>query len=166
MVLGTCATRMPAARWCTRIELNAVSSPPIVISSVMPSCRSERTVRSSAAVSRVGFAREMPRVLPPRKWMRDTPSMVSGRTCVTSPCISHSKPSSIPTTSTLSRRARIVAAAMTLLIPGAGPPPTRMPRRCRSMRMPSPGPYDARTATPVWAWPFAMARLLRGIAYR
>jgi hypothetical protein len=106
--------------------LNAVSSPPIVMSSVTPNCSSVVTTRSSALMSRVGLAREMPRWLPPRKWMRDTVSIVSGRTRLTSPFMSHSKPSSTPSTSTPESRARMVAAAMTLLIPGAGPPPTRM----------------------------------------
>src|SRR5204863_4031698 len=50
-----------------------------------------------------------------------------GRAWLTSPCMIHSKPSSIPTTSRFSRAARIVAALITLLMPGAGPPPTRMP---------------------------------------
>src|SRR6185295_14651761 len=36
------------------------------------------------------------------------------------------KPSRIPSTSTPCRSARIVAALITLLMPGAGPPPTRM----------------------------------------
>jgi hypothetical protein len=37
-----------------------------------------------------------------------------------------SKPSRMPRTSTPSSWLRIVAAEMTLLIPGAGPPPTRI----------------------------------------
>src|SRR5688572_23175968 len=84
------------------------------------------TTFSRCLASNVGLAREMPMCDPPRKWMRLTASMVRGVTCSTSPCISHSKPSRMPTTSTPPRRARIVAAPMTLLIPGAGPPPTRM----------------------------------------
>ena len=44
----------------------------------------------------VGLAREMPMCEPPRKWMRLTSSMVSGMTCSMSPCISHSKPSRMP----------------------------------------------------------------------
>jgi hypothetical protein len=40
----------------------------------------------------------------------------------------HSKPSRMPRTSTPSSWARIVAALMTLLMPGAGPPPTRIDR--------------------------------------
>src|SRR5262249_52759480 len=59
--------------------------------------------------------------------MRLTPSMVRGRAWLTSPCMIHSKPSSIPTTSMFSKLVRIVAALITLLMPGAGPPPTRMP---------------------------------------
>src|SRR5215212_963651 len=43
-----------------------------------------------------------------------------------SPCMIHSNPSRMPTTSIPPRRARIVAAPITLLIPGAGPPPTRI----------------------------------------
>src|SRR5215831_6461006 len=58
--------------------------------------------------------------------MRLTASIVSGVTCSTSPRISPSKPSRTPMTSIPSRTARIVAAPMTLLMPGAGPPPTRM----------------------------------------
>src|SRR5687767_10897767 len=38
----------------------------------------------------------------------------------------HSKPSRIPMTSMPSTSARMVAAAITLLMPGAGPPPTRI----------------------------------------
>src|SRR5262245_15596254 len=37
------------------------------------------------------------------------------------------KPSWMPTTSKPERTARMVAAPMTALMPGAGPPPTRMP---------------------------------------
>ena len=68
---------------------------------------------------------------PPRKWMRLTSSMVSGVTCSMSPCMIHSKPSRMPTTSTPSSRPRMVAALMTLLMPGAGPPPTRIARLLR-----------------------------------
>src|SRR5262245_13873416 len=46
-------------------------------------------------------------------------------------CMIHSNPSSMPSTSTPSSAARIVAAPITELIPGAGPPPTRMARRLR-----------------------------------
>ena len=74
----------------------------------------------------VGFAREMPMQEPPRKWMRLVSSIVSGVTCETSPVMSHWKPSWSPTTSTSERQARMVAAPMTLLMPGAGPPATTM----------------------------------------
>ena len=50
----------------------------------------------------------------------------SGTTWSMLPCMIHSKPSRMPTTSTPSSSARIVAALMTLLMPGAGPPPTRI----------------------------------------
>ncbi len=63
---------------------------------------------------------------PPRKWMRLTSGAVSSITWSVSPCMIHSKPSRRPTTETPASSARIVAAPMTLLIPGAGPPPTRM----------------------------------------
>ena len=55
-----------------------------------------------------------------------TASIVSGVVWSMSPCISHSNPSRTPTTSIPSSAARIVAAPMTALMPGAGPPPTRM----------------------------------------
>src|SRR3989442_9243569 len=60
-----------------------------------------------------------------------------------SPCMIHSKPSRTPSTSTPSSRARMVAAPMTLLIPGAGPPPTRIASVLRSViavSLPSRGP--------------------------
>ena len=63
---------------------------------------------------------------PPRKWMRLVSSMVSGVTCETSPFMIHWKPSCRPRTSTPESEARMVAAPMTLLMPGAGPPATRM----------------------------------------
>src|SRR5262245_47834805 len=58
--------------------------------------------------------------------MRLTSSRFSGRTSSVLPCMIRSKPSRMPSTSTPCKRARMVAALMTLLIPGAGPPPTRM----------------------------------------
>ena len=70
------------------------------MSCVTLSRSSELTVCSSSAGSVVGLARAMPRCEPPRKWMRLTASMVSGVTWSTSPCISHSNPSRMPTTST------------------------------------------------------------------
>ena len=74
----------------------------------------------------VGFAREMPMHEPPRKWMRLVSSIVSGATCEMSPVMSHWKPSWTPRTSTPESAARMVAAPMTLLMPGAGPPATTM----------------------------------------
>src|SRR2546429_448498 len=52
--------------------------------------------------------------------------MSSGVTWSMSPCMIHSNPSRTPSTSTASNRARMVAAPITLLMPGAGPPPTRL----------------------------------------
>src|SRR5215510_8257391 len=49
--------------------------------------------------------------------------------CRRSPTINHEKPSIMPTTSRLWFRASSVTALMVPLIPGAGPPPTRMPTR-------------------------------------
>ena len=118
----------PAACRSRFIAENAVSSPPMVMSCETFSRSSDMTVFSSRLGSFVGFARAMPRCEPPRKWMRLTASIVSGITWSMSPCMIHSKPSRMPMTSIPSRRARIVAAPMTLLMPGAGPPPTRMAR--------------------------------------
>src|SRR6185436_13202676 len=58
--------------------------------------------------------------------MRLTSSRLSGRTSSTRPCMRRSNPSRIPRTSTPCSSARMVAALITLLIPGAGPPPTKM----------------------------------------
>ena len=90
---------VPAAWRSSRIAENAVSSPPMVMSWVTFSRSSELTVCSSSAGSVVGLARAMPRCEPPRKWIRLTASMVSGVTWSMSPCISHSNPSRMPTTS-------------------------------------------------------------------
>src|SRR6188768_1580760 len=65
--------------------------------------------------------------------MRLTVSIESGMTCSESPCISHSKPSRMPMTSIACSFVRMVAAAMTLLMPGAGPPPTRIARLLLAM---------------------------------
>src|SRR5467141_3418332 len=59
--------------------------------------------------------------------------MSSGVTWSMSACMIHSNPSRTPSTSTASNRARMTAAPMTLLIPGAGPPPTRIARVFRSV---------------------------------
>src|SRR6187401_672944 len=63
--------------------------------------------------------------------MRLTSSVESGLTWLTLSSMSHLNPSMIPTTSHPPRILRIVTALMTLLIPGAGPPPTRMPTTAR-----------------------------------
>src|SRR6184192_4041607 len=102
------------------------------------SCETLRRSKASTALSRcagsfVGLAREIPIYEPPRKWIRLTSPMSSGVTCSMSPCMIHSNPSRTPSTSTASSRARMVAAPMTLLMPGAGPPPTRIARVLRSV---------------------------------
>src|SRR5712671_2807581 len=112
------------------------------------SCDTLRRNNASTALSRwlgsfVGLAREMPMWEPPRKWIRLTSPMSSGVTWSMSPCMIHSNPSRTPSTSTASNRARIVAAPITLLIPGAGPPPTRIASVLRSViavSLPSRGP--------------------------
>src|SRR6478736_6047095 len=58
--------------------------------------------------------------------MRDTVSISSGRTLLMSPRMMPEKPSRMPTTGMPSTHARMVAAPITLLMPGAGPPPTRI----------------------------------------
>src|SRR5262249_55020053 len=60
------------------------------------------------------------------KWMPLTSSSARGRAPSISPAMISSNPLRIPTTPTFSSSARIVAAAITLLMPGAGPPPTRL----------------------------------------
>ncbi len=59
---------------------NAVSSPPIVMSCETFSRSSDCTAFSSNAGLFDGFALAMPMCEPPRKWMRLTPSIVSGVT--------------------------------------------------------------------------------------
>src|SRR5438093_5341846 len=59
--------------------------------------------------------------------------MSSGVTWSMSPCMIHSNPSRTPSTSTAYNRARMVAAPITLLMPGAGPPPTRIASVLRSV---------------------------------
>src|SRR5437868_208204 len=87
--------------------------------------------------------------------MRLTSSRFSGRTSSTRPCISRSKPSRIPRTSTPCSSARMVAALMTLLIPGAGPPPTKMASfsldTCFSFS--TDGSFGADTARTLTQWP-------------
>src|ERR1044071_2322694 len=125
----------------------------MVISLSMFRRSSDVITLSSSFLSFVGLSRAVPRVEPPRKWMRLTSSIVSSSVWVMSPRISHLKPSAMPMTSTPSRFARMVAALITLLMPGAGPPPTRIPsffgvmailaRLCAEARRGErPGPLD------------------------
>jgi hypothetical protein len=64
---------------------------------------------------------------PPRAWILDTSVMDSGRASSTRPSMRCWKPSMIPRTSQPEFRASIVAAEMTEFIPGAGPPPHKIP---------------------------------------
>src|SRR2546428_3522458 len=59
--------------------------------------------------------------------MRDTSVIERGRTCAVDPWMRCSNPSRIPIPSQPEFTASIVAAEMTELIPGAGPPPHRIP---------------------------------------
>ena len=59
--------------------------------------------------------------------MRLTSSIERDLTWLTLPSMSHLNPSRMPTTSQSPRMLRIVTALITLLIPGAGPPPTKIP---------------------------------------
>src|SRR5688572_25433339 len=77
----------------------------------------------------VGFSREVPSIDPPSRWMRETSSIARGVSPVASRRTSRLKPSRMPMTSNPWFIAWIVAAEMTALMPGAGPPPTRIPRR-------------------------------------
>src|SRR5438445_12612230 len=97
-----------------------------------PSASSALVAASRWRSSLVGLALEIPRYEPPVKWMRLTASMVSGTACSVSPCISHLNPSRMPTTLVPANVARMVAAPMTLLMPGAGPPPHNSASRCES----------------------------------
>src|ERR671912_153934 len=67
--------------------------------------------------------------------MRLTSSIESGCTCPVLPSISHLNPSTKPRTSEPPSRLRMVTAPITLLIPGAGPPPTSMPTMGRDALM-------------------------------
>jgi hypothetical protein len=64
---------------------------------------------------------------PPWTWILDTSVMERGRASSIRPWMRCSKPSMIPRTSHPEFRASIVAAEMTEFIPGAGPPPQRIP---------------------------------------
>src|SRR5215471_9405221 len=135
MVFGTCATRrLPLAAAASRDAENAVSSPPIVTSASIPSFRSDSRQAcslqsgSSAPGSRtVGLARAVLMIDPPWTWILDTSVMDSGRTSLIRPSMRCRKPSMIPTTSQPEFLASIVAAEMTEFIPGAGPPPHKIP---------------------------------------
>ena len=79
IVLGTWTTRrLPFDAFASCDALKQVSSPPMVMSMPTPrrSSVSRHFARSSGLL--VGFAREMPSVEPPRKWMRLVSAMVSG----------------------------------------------------------------------------------------
>src|SRR6266542_191898 len=58
--------------------------------------------------------------------MRETSVMSSSTACSVSPSASQRKPSKQPSTRRPRLRASMEAAAITALIPGAGPPPTRI----------------------------------------
>ena len=135
MVFGTCATRRPPpAASASRDAENAVSSPPIVTSASIPSfCSDSRqacSLQSGSAASSsrtVGLAREVRMIDPPWTWILDTSVMDRGRASSIRPSMRCWKPSMIPRTSHPEFRASIVAAEMTEFIPGAGPPPHRIP---------------------------------------
>src|SRR5205823_295577 len=89
-------------------------------------CRRQSGSLASGSVT-VGFARDVRRIEPPVTWMRDTSVMERSRPPSVRPSIRCWNPSRIPTTSQPEFRASIVAAEITELIPGAGPPPHRIP---------------------------------------
>ena len=99
----------------------------MVMSWVTPSRCKDSTTATMSSSFLVGFAREVPRMDPPEKWMRLTSPSLSGLMSSSLPFIRRSNPSRMPSTSTPCKRARIVAALITLLMPGAGPPPTKIP---------------------------------------
>jgi hypothetical protein len=127
IVFGTWATSISSpARSSMRLAVKAVSSPPMVMrKSTSRFLRAWMTFLSFSSLF-VGFSREVPRIEPPVKWMRDTSSMVRCRTLLLSPRASHWKPSRMPMTLRPHLMASMVADRMTPLMPGAGPPPTRM----------------------------------------
>ena len=153
MVFGTCATRRaPPAASASRDAENAVSSPPIVTSASIPSFRSESrqacSLQSGSAASSsrtVGLAREVRMIDPPWTWILDTSVMDRGRAASIRPSMRCWKPSMIPKTSHPEFRASIVAAEMTEFIPGAGPPPHKIP----SFTPPSFQQRGDRTSEPV-----------------
>src|SRR5208337_563277 len=75
----------------------------------------------------VGLAREVRRMEPPCRWIRETSSGRSSFVWDASPCMMWEKPSRSPTTRAPARAAVSAAAPITPLMPGAGPPPTTIP---------------------------------------
>src|SRR5215471_18416581 len=148
MVFGTCATRKARpADAASRDAENAVSSPPIVTSASIPSFRSDSRQAcslqsgSAACSSRtVGLAREVRMIVPPWTWILDTSVMDRGRASSIRPSMRCWKPSMIPRTSHPEFRASIVAAEMTEFMPGAGPPPHRIPSFTAQSFQPRGGP--------------------------
>jgi len=129
IVFGTWTTaRSPAMARATREAAKAVSSPPMVRRYDTPRRLSVSATMRRASGVRAGLDRDVRRIEPPSKWMRETSAISSSRTCWTSPSISHLKPSRQPRTRSPWFRASMVAAAITALMPGDGPPPTRMAR--------------------------------------
>ena len=128
MVLGTCTTLMrPAAFSSSFMAEKAVSSPPMVMRSVTPRRSSEITVFSSSCGSLVGFAREMPMCEPPRKWMREM--RVDGERADVVDVALHEPLEAVldaEDVHAFEQRRGWSRRAMTLLMPGAGPPPTRI----------------------------------------
>ena len=95
----------------------------------MPACCSVSITARVASGDFVGFSREVPSIDPPSRCTRDTSSIASGRSADGSRRTRCLNPSRMPMTSKPWLIASMVAAEMTALMPGAGPPPTRMPRR-------------------------------------
>ena len=128
MVFGTWTLRIaPCERSLTVRDDSAVSSPPMVTRWVMPACCSVSMTACSASADLVGFSREVPSTEPPARWTRDTSSMASGRSFDGVAPDQVLEAVRMPTTSKPSLIASIAADEMTVLMPGAGPPPTRMP---------------------------------------
>ena len=93
IVLGTWATVRPDTALATREAAKAVSSPPMAIRWWTPrACRASATRRGPSG-DPVGLAREVRKMEPPSKWMRETSSMASSTTWEVSPAMSQRKPS-------------------------------------------------------------------------
>ena len=128
IVLGMCATRTaPPDAFATSAADSAVSSPPIEASRVMPSSCSVLTHVRRCSGLRVGLAREVRRIAPPSELMNLTSDILRGMTCSALPSMRWLNPSRMPYTSAPLLSASSAQALMALLMPGAGPPPTRMP---------------------------------------